>query len=203
MTFTTLPSLTGNDGNLYTSVKIGSQTWMVENLKETHFNDGTVIPLVTDITAWSNLTTAGYSWYNNDASNKDIYGALYNWHTVNSGKLCLAGWHVPTDAEWTILTTYLGGDLDAAGKLKESGTTHWPTPNAGDTNESGFTALPGGVRFEGGDFSNVGSLGEWWSSSESSSVNAGSIFLLDAVGGGVGRGQDGKTDGYSVRCLKN
>ena len=131
------------DGNVYHTVTIGTQIWMVENLKTTRYNDGSPIPFVTDSSSWSNLTTPGYCWYNNDTTNKNTYGALYNWFAVNTGKLAPTGWHVPTDDEWTTLTTYLGGESIAGGKLKETGTTHWRTPNAGATNEIGFTASSG------------------------------------------------------------
>jgi len=120
------------DGNYYKTIQIGSQIWMAENLKTTRYNDGSNIPLVTDNTAWSNLTTPGYCWYNNDAATyKNVYGALYNWYAVNTGKLCPSGWHVPSEYEWTLLVNYLGGVYAAGGKLKETGTTHWYSPNAG------------------------------------------------------------------------
>lgn len=118
-------TVTDIEGNVYPTMKIGTQSLMVENLRVTKFNDNTAIPLVTNATDWKILFTPGYCWYNNDpATNKNIYGALYNWFTVNTGKLCPTGWHVPTDAEWITLTTYLG-NVNAGGKLKETGTTHW------------------------------------------------------------------------------
>ncbi len=156
-------TVTDIDGNVYHTVTIGTQVWLVENLKTTRYNDGTSIPLVTDSAAWSNADTSAYCWYNNDIANKNTYGALYNWFTVNTGKLAIAGWHIPTDAEWTTLTDYLGGESIAGGKLKETGTTHWRSPNAGATNESGFTALPGGHRDVNGTFSAMGDDGFWWS----------------------------------------
>ena len=138
-------TVTDIDGNVYHTVKIGTQVWMVENLKTTKYNDGTPIPLVTANSSWAILTTPGYCFYNNDANvNKATYGAMYNWYIVNTGKLCPAGWHVPIDAEWTTLTNYLGSENAAGGKLKEFGISHWVTPNDGTTNSSGFTALPAG-----------------------------------------------------------
>ena len=135
------------DGNTYNTIMIGTQTWMKENLKTTTFNDGTSIPLETDATKWAALTSSGYCYYNNDeATYKDTYGVLYNWYTVNTGKLCPSGWHIPIEADWTNLTTFLGGENGAGGKLKESGTSHWINPNSGATNETKFTALPGGER---------------------------------------------------------
>lgn len=162
-------TVTDSDGNVYNTVTIGTQVWMAENLRTTKYKDNTAIPLVTDNTAWTNLSTPGYCWYNNDAAtNKSTYGALYNWYTVNTGKLCPTGWHVPTDAEWSTLTTCLGGVGVAGGKLKEAGTSHWMSPNVGATNETGFTALPSGYRYAGGTFEYNGLGGWWWSSTESS-----------------------------------
>ncbi|MBA7527477.1 hypothetical protein ES705_19653 [subsurface metagenome] len=176
---------------------------MAENLKTTKYNDGTAIPLVTNSTEWDNLTTPGYCWYNNDeASYKNTYGALYNWYTVNTGKLCPTGWHVPTDSEWTILTDYLGGYSVAGGKLKETGTTHWNSPNTGATNESGFTALPGGYRTNSGAFNNVGSNGNWWSSTESSSTYAWHRSM-NYSSSNVYRDYSGKSYGFSVRCVRD
>jgi uncharacterized protein (TIGR02145 family) len=146
---------------------------MVKNLRTTIFNDNTTIPLVTDNTAWISLSTPGYSWYNNDeATYKATYGALYNWYAVNTGKLCPCGWHVPTDAEWTTLLSFLGGENIAGGKLKETGIIHWLNPNAGATNETGFTALPGGDRSSNGAFYSIGEQGNWWSSTENQMANA-------------------------------
>ena len=191
------------DGNVYHTVTIGTQVWMVENLKTTKYNDGTTIPLVTDSTAWPNLTTPGYCWYNNDeAAYKTTYGALYNWYTVNTGKLCPSGWHVPTDAEWTTLTTYLGGESVAGGKLKETGTTHWQSPNEGATNERGFNALPAGSRDYSGTFGYVGTNGYWWSSSEYTASNAWyrSLYYYNIS---VLRFYTNKHYGFSVRCLRD
>jgi uncharacterized protein (TIGR02145 family) len=196
-------TVTDNDGNVYNTVTIGTQTWMAENLKTTKYNDNTSIPLVTDNTAWAALTTSGYCWYNNDAATyKATYGALYNWYTVNTGKLCPTGWHVPTDAEWTTLTTYLGGESIAGGKLKATGTTYWASPNTGATNESGFTALPGGYRYGNGTCFSIGGYGIWWSSTEYSATYAWyrAVSYDDAD---VNRFSDYKQDGLSVRCLRD
>jgi uncharacterized protein (TIGR02145 family) len=191
------------DGNTYNVVIIGTQVWMAEALKTTKYNDGTPIPLVTDNTAWTNLTTPGYCWYNNDsATYAPTYGALYNWYTVNTGNLCPTGWHVPFDYEWTILITYLGGEDIAGGKLKEAGTTHWLSPNTGATNESGFTALPNGYRSAvSGDFRSIGETGGGRSATDNE----------DAVGTGWGMYYlDTKVyhEGYkglggAVRCVKD
>jgi uncharacterized protein (TIGR02145 family) len=198
------------DGNIYKTVKIGSQVWMAENLKTMKYNDGTAIPLVTDDKAWKALTTPVYCWYKNDATaNKNKYGALYNWYTVSTNKLCPRGWHVPTDAEWRTLITYLGGESVAGGKLKEKGTVHWESPNTGATNESGFTALPSGERKHDGTFDDSGSNvvsfrsnGCWWSSTEQYAFNAYYQRLYNSLIS-VYSSLSVKQSGYSVRCLQD
>ena len=190
------------DGNVYTSVIIGTQVWMRENLKTTKYKDGIAIPLITDNTAWGNLTTPGYCWYNNnEATNKNVYGALYNWYAVNTGKLCPVGWHVQTNEEWGLLTTYLGG-TNIPGKLKEAGTVHWASPNTGATNESGFTAMPGGQRSEGGVFDFALWNGLWWTSSEVSAQESFGIWIATDLNQ-VYSSMEDKRQGYSVRCLKD
>jgi uncharacterized protein (TIGR02145 family) len=203
LTFATVPSiLLDEDGNTYNVISIGIQVWMAENLKTAKYNDGTSIPNVIDNTTWNGLSTDAYCWYNNDeATYKETYGAMYNWYAVNSGKLCPTGWHVPTDAEWTTLTTYLGGDF-AGGKLKETGITHWTTPNDGATNEYGFTALPGGFRYLDGTYYSIGYGGIWWSSTEYSTTNAYSLHL-DHSTSSVDRGYRDKRNGLSVRCVRD
>jgi uncharacterized protein (TIGR02145 family) len=191
------------DGNSYNIVKIGTQIWMAENLKTTTYNDGTAIALITDNTAWQNLTTGAYCWYNNDETTyKDTYGALYNWHAVNVGNLCPTGWHVPSDEEWMTLTSYLGGQIVAGGKLKEIGTTHWLTPNTGATNETGFTSLPGGYRSNDGTFDNIGNYGYWWSATEFNSNSAWFQFMFydDSY---ADSSDNLKALGISVRCVKD
>ena len=190
------------DGNIYHTVTIGKQVWMVENLKVTKYNNGTAIPLVTDDTAWGNLTTGGYCWYNNnDVAYKNTYGALYNWYAVNTGKLAPAGWHVPTSYEWNTLTTYLGGMSVAGGKLKETGTTHWQSPNTGATNESGFTALPGGRLNGSGGYCHIGMCSNWWSSTElEESADFWGNYYEDSS---MSPALYNKHFGFSVRCIKN
>ncbi len=191
------------DGNVYHTVTIGTQCWMVENLKTTKYNDGTAIPLVTDDTAWAGLTTPGYCWYNNDKlTYGNTYGALYNWYTVNTGKLCPAGWHIPSDAEWTTLTTFLGGESVAGGKMKEAGTTHWASLNTGANNSSGFTALPAGYRASDGTFSGIGDYGYWWSSTKRNTSNAWNRVLFYNFFG-VERYNYPKQYGFSVRCVRD
>ncbi|MBN1387218.1 MAG: fibrobacter succinogenes major paralogous domain-containing protein [Bacteroidales bacterium] len=196
-------TVTDTDGNVYTTVTIGTQVWMAENLRTTTYNDGTSIPQVTANNEWKNMKTAAFCWYGNDAdSYGNTYGALYNWYAVNTDKLCPAGWHVPTHDEWTTLTDYIGGAVVAGGKLKESGTLHWDSPNFGATNETGFTGLPGGSRQDGG-FMFIGVSGSWWSATESNAdwaierglnYNSGSVFWVSF---------NPKSNGYSVRCLKD
>jgi uncharacterized protein (TIGR02145 family) len=190
------------DGNVYHTVQIGSQTWMLENLKTTKYNDGTSIRLVTDDLEWARLSTDAYCWYDNDsASSIDSYGALYNWTAVNSEKLAPVGWHVATDADWTTLTTFLGGESVAGGKLKVKGTGDWQSPNTGATNEVGFAALPGGYRSTDGTFSDIGLSGDWWTASDENDINA----WFRGVGNNlasVSRIGLNKVYGLSVRCVK-
>jgi uncharacterized protein (TIGR02145 family) len=192
------------DGNVYHTIKIGTQTWMVENLKTTKYNDGTLIPLVTKNNEWSYRTTPGYCWYNNDeATYKNTYGALYNWYTVSTGKLAPVGWHVPTYDEWITLIGYLGGPSVAGGKLKEAGLSHWAPPNEA-SNESGFTGLPGGFRYkQDGTFGYLGYYGYWWSASIYNSSDSWVCALIynTALGGSLsGSNRD---VGFSVRCIKD
>jgi uncharacterized protein (TIGR02145 family) len=168
------------DGKTYKTVKIGSQVWMAENL--------------------AYKANSNCSAYNNDSSNVTTYGYLYNWETAN--KVCPSGWHLPTDAEWTTLTTYLGDFAEAGGKLKETGTTHWNTPNLGATNESGFTALPAGDLSTDGNFEFLGGYGYWWSSTLSDQATA-MFWCAKFKGKGVVAINGDKRLGYSVRCLSD
>jgi uncharacterized protein (TIGR02145 family) len=204
-TFSTVQSTVNDvDGNYYNVITIGTQVWMGENLKTTRYKNGEAIPKVTNGTEWSNLTAPGYCWYNNnEGTYKNVYGALYNWHTVNTGKLCPTGWHVPTDAEWTILSTYLGGESVAGGKLKETGTTHWMSPNLGASNESGFTALPGGDRSSSGTFYNIRYQGYWWSSTEGLSMTTAFNRPISNLSWTFYRYNHDKILGFSVRCLRD
>jgi len=206
------------DGNIYSTVRIGSQVWMGENLKTTKYLDGAAIPNVTGNTIWAGLTSGAYCWYNNDAGNR--YGALYNWYAVNTGKLCPEGWHVPTDAEWTILENYLitnGFNYDgttSGNKIAKSlaTATGWNsstnTGSVGNTdypayrNKSGFSGLPGGFRRSSGDFGTIGISGYWWSSTEYSASYAwyGGLTYGSTY---VDRGYDSKGYGFSVRCLRD
>jgi uncharacterized protein (TIGR02145 family) len=190
------------DGNCYKTVKIGTQTWMAENLKTTKFNDSTSIPLVSDNDTWIILSTPAYCWYNNDTIYKNLYGALYNGYAVNTDKLCPLDWHVSTDADWAKLIEILGGENVAGGKLKELGTTYWREPNSGATNESGFTALPGGTRYTNGLFFTIRKIGYWWSFTGLNALN-GWYWSLSSTNRTVNRNYSESTNGFSVRCVKN
>ena len=164
---------TDYDGNNYGTVTIGAQVWMTENLRVTHYRTGVAIPNVTDNTAWSALTTGACSDYANTPANSVIYGKLYNWYAVSDTRnIAPAGWHVPTNAELTTLITYLGGETLAGGKMKETGTAHWGSPNTGATNESGFAALPTGSRSSSGTFLNLGVYGNTWTSTVNGTADA-------------------------------
>jgi uncharacterized protein (TIGR02145 family) len=160
-------TVTDIDGNVYHTVTIGTQVWLVENLKTTKYRNGDTISNVTDEIHWGSLTTGAYCNYLNDTSYASTYGRLYNWYTVtDSRNIAPAGWHVPSNEEWTTLINFLGGDSVAGGKLKETGTAHWLSPNKGATNETGFTALPGGLKLPNDPnlhFAGIGSDGSWWS----------------------------------------
>jgi len=207
-------TVTDLDGNVYHTVTIGTQVWMAENLKTTKYTNGDPIPNITDGYLWLNSSTGAYCNYENDlylanGVGSTVYGRLYNWFAVNdSRKIAPSGWHIPTDAEWTILTTYLGGENVAGAKLKESGTTHWQGLNfQTSTNETYFTALPGGSN--SGSYNNLSSgynyifsEGHWWSSSTYSPYLA--WYRSMRVGdNGVWRENAGFVYGISVRCLKN
>lgn len=205
------------DGNVYKTIKIGSQVWMVENLKTTKYNDGTEIQNITNQAQWEKLTTGAYCNYDNLESNATIYGRLYNWYAVNTGKLAPSGWHVPDDEDWTILENYLiANGYSYSGKKDDdeiakalASTNGWSlsditgTPGAypEGNNHTGFTALPGGYRNFGG-FKGIGSYCDWWSSKEYSSIFAWyrqmKFDLYDLHKGG-----DYKVFGFSVRCVRD
>ncbi|MEW5925574.1 MAG: FISUMP domain-containing protein, partial [Candidatus Zixiibacteriota bacterium] len=169
----TTGTATDIDGNVYHTIKIGSQWWMVENLRVTHYKNGDPIPNVTDNAEWGGLTTGAYCDYSNNACYADAFGRLYNWHAVSDERdIAPDGWHVPSDAEWQILIDYLGGSAVAGGKMKEAGFGHWTAPNTGATNECGFTGLPAGSRDDDGYFGYIYGYTDIWSSTEYSSTSA-------------------------------
>jgi len=203
MSFTTLA--TDYDGNIYHPINIGTQIWMQENLKATHYSNGDAITTADGSVNWAGITTGLYCIYNDDPNNASVYGNLYNWYAVaDTRNICPSGWHVPTDSEWEVLGTFLGGDNVAAGKMKEIGSTHWMGLNAGADNSSGFTALPGGRRFNSSPtYGNLGFDGFWWSSSEYDATISWSrdIYTTNAS---LGRTNIyNKSWGLSIRCLKN
>jgi uncharacterized protein (TIGR02145 family) len=192
-----------------TEVFIGTQIFTNSNLDVTTYRDGTEIPQVTGQTAWDNLTTGAWCYYANNTANGVVYGKLYNWYAVagidGSGiprNLAPLGYHIPTDAEWTTLTTYLGGESVAGGKMKSTGTSLWTNPNTGATNESGFTGLPGGGRYSNVSFNAIGIFGFWWSSSEDISTRAW-YRNLSTNNNDVSRSTYNKKDGFSVRLIKD
>lgn len=204
------------DDNMYLTAKIGNQVWMAENLKTTQYADGTAIQLVESSESWSDLqnTDKAMCYYDNSISNSETYGALYNWAAAMNGAtstnanpsnvqgVCPDGWHLPSDAEWVELTDYLGGTSVAGGKMKETGRAHWIGSHTEVTNESGFTALPGGFRTSSGSFFNARYEGYWWSSTEDSNTTAYGPFLFFSDTKVIFVNPD-KTRGKSVRCLKD
>ena len=217
----TLP-VTDIDGNTYLPVTICSQTWTQRNLNVSKYSDGTPIPQVTDPTAWANLTTGAWCYNNNDSANGPVYGKMYNWYAIAGiydaasladpalrKKIAPTGWHVPTAGEWTSLINCLGGVnigganySIAGGKMKETGTNHWLTPNLGASNSSNFTALPGGDRNYFGNFDGgIGTVGGWWSSSASG--NFGYHTYLYNNSDNISFSGIGKGSGSSVRCIKD
>jgi uncharacterized protein (TIGR02145 family) len=198
------PTATDIDGNVYNTVQIGAQCWTQSNLTVSKYRNGDNITNITDGTHWfqTNASSTG-AWCNNDnnASNGTTYGKLYNWYAVNDSRgLCPTGWHVPTDAEWTTLTTHLGGISVAGGAMKS--TTGWNVPNTGATNSSGFTGLPGGYRYYNGGFSYVNNPGYWWSSSDTGSGTAWYRVVYYNYASVTSSDNDHR-NGFSVRCVRD
>jgi uncharacterized protein (TIGR02145 family) len=203
--------MTDQDGNVYKTITIGTQTWMAENLRTTKYRDGTEMPNIC-YGLWNLSKNDAYCSYNNttDAVSIATYGRLYNWYTVtNSHNIAPEGWHIPTDVEWTTLITYLGGESVAGGKMKETGTTHWIAPNTDATNESGFTGLPTGARDSGGSdpepfFNFMGACGYYWSSTEPGPDYAvGDFCRLCNDNAAVYRYDNSKAEGFAVRLVKD
>jgi uncharacterized protein (TIGR02145 family) len=197
------------EGNTYKTVQIGTQVWMAENLKTSKYSDGSTISNITDNTQWKNNTTGAWCYNDNDTANNAKYGKLYNWYavskTMNGDKnICPTGWHVPKNAEWMILTDYLGGLSVAGGKMKE--VDSWPSSiysNTDSNKVSLFASVPGGYRYGDGDYRDIGHSSYWWSSSENYE-NFTCYFFLHGIDGKAYRGNLGTRDsGYSVRCLRD
>jgi uncharacterized protein (TIGR02145 family) len=192
------------NGFNYTSVILGNgQEWMSENLQTNSYRNGDPIPTGLDSTNWIMTTSGAYVVYNNDSSNNTVYGKLYNWYAVADERhLCPTGWHEPSAGEWVTLIDYLGGFTIAGGKMKALGIEYWNSPNQDATNESGFSALPGGSLDPIGTFNNLGLWGNWWSKSEYAANYSSSCFLNNN-GGDVDFGSPMKQHGLSVRCIKD
>jgi uncharacterized protein (TIGR02145 family) len=200
-------TVTDIDGNIYNTVSIGEQCWMKENLKTSKYRDGSAIPTGLDSSSWQFTKAGAYAIYNNDPANNTTYGKLYNWYAVaDTRNLCPTGWHVPTEAEWTVLIDFLGGVSVAGGKMKT--TIGWQSPNTAATNESGFSALPGGYRYGNPtgavdeEFFGLAFAGYWWSSSETSTTLAAYLNIFNDDGG-TNINDFSKTDGMAVRCLRD
>jgi uncharacterized protein (TIGR02145 family) len=196
------------------NVTIGTQIWTTKNLDITTYRDGTPIPQVSDPTAWAALTTGAWCYYNNDSGNGTTYGKLYNWYAVagindNASlsnpslrkQFAPIGWHVPSDEDWTTLMDFLGSEAGAGGMMKETGTAHWLSPNTEATNSSGFTVLPGGYRYNNGEFATLGTSGNLWSTLEDSS-NA-YYRGLNYNNASTYRNFYSKKFGFSVRCIRD
>jgi uncharacterized protein (TIGR02145 family) len=215
--YTSTETVTDIDGNLYHTIIIGNQTWMVENLKATKYNDGTVIPNVTDSPTWTGLTTGAYCWYSNSVSNYKDYGGLYNWYAVNTGKLAPKGWHVPTYDEWITLVSSVQNDLGYSGSVGKALASQWEWASAktwaglisslligndlGNNNYSGFSALPGSSRYSGSFGTNLLSA-NFWSSTSYSSTDTYAMWLIYSESG-CNLGISKVKDGLSVRCIKD
>jgi uncharacterized protein (TIGR02145 family) len=201
--------VTDIDGNKYNTVTIGTQVWMVENLKVTKYRNGDPIPNITDNNSWHELTSDAYCNYDNDSVNASAYGRLYNWYAVNdSRKIAPKGWHVPSDKEWAVLGAFLGGNKIAGGKMKEQGTMHWISPNPVAGSSCGFKGLPGGIRTSYDDhhgiFAYIGQIGAFWSSTNRSESEAWMRFLTNYDNVlSSGELPTYKFFGYSVRCVKD
>jgi uncharacterized protein (TIGR02145 family) len=196
-------TLTDQDGNIYKTVTIGTQTWMAENLRTTKYNDGTNIPLI-DYISWQYVNTGAFCNFNKTKNVDTIatYGRLYNWYAASTGKLAPKGWHVPTDEDWMTLSNFLGGESVAGGKLKEAETVHWEDVNTGATNETGFTALPGGILGSDMQFVSFGFYGFWWSATEEDETTSWAM-LMHRYRTILGREKYNKYSGLSVRCIKD
>jgi len=211
--FTTINFMCGTtsivdlDGNIYNTVQIGTQCWTQSNLKVTKYRNGDNIPTGLSDAQWGSTSSGAYAIYNNDPVNDALYGKLYNWYAVTDSRgLCPTGWHVPSDGEWTTLTTFLGGQSVAGGAMKSTATQPtpggWYAPNTGATNSSGFTGLPGGLRASGGGFSDLGYTGTWWSSSFGGSIGAWYRILFYGNADATIFYND-PSSGFSVRCARD
>ena len=197
------------DSNKYKTIIVGDFEWLAENLKTTKLNDGTPIKMISDNKEWENAEVAGYCWYDNDVKNKDIYGAIYNWKTVKSEKLCPKGWSVPSDSLWNIMTdSLIGGKNDGGNLMKATGIEYWKKNNK-DTianqdasNKIGFSALPGGLRERDGKYYVKGENAFWWSASAHNETNA-MYYYIENTSSSITQSHIVRTTGLNVRCIKN
>lgn len=200
---TTIYTVTDIDGNVYHTVTIGSQVWMVENLKVSRYRNGDPIPNITDAVTWSSLSTGAYCDYLNQPDSSAIYGKLYNFYAgTDPRNICPIGWHLPTKAEFETLISYLGGGSLAGGKLKEAGYIHWQEPNVGATNETGFTFLPAGYRKNTGTYFNLKIGSALYSSTTMGSTNSW-VMATGYNHSSAGLNQVSRLCGYSIRCIKD
>lgn len=201
--------ITDKDSGFYPSVTIGTQRWMKKNLDITHYRNGNRIPNVKGKANWAALTTGAWCWYNDDsATYAAVYGRLYNWYAVHDPRgLAPKGWYIPSGADWSTLSVYLGGDAVSGGQMKstgtiEAGTGLWYYPNLGATNSSGFKGLPGGMRSSDGSFSELGYKGFWWSTTKTNISDAMCHYLWFNHYY-LFHNHYPKQVGFSVRCLRN
>lgn len=191
------------DGNIYHTVKIGKQTWMLENLKVKRYRNGDGIAHVVDNKTWDHLKTGAWCYYNNDSTHNELVGKLYNFYAVKDiRQIAPEGWHVPSNAEWDTLISYLGGIKVAGGKMKEAGTKNWKSPNIAATNVSGFTGLPGGFRYEYGEFFYFGQNGYWWNDTVDKKDDE-KVRILDFIYESLIENFPDKNYGISIRCIKD
>jgi uncharacterized protein (TIGR02145 family) len=195
------------EGNTYKVVSIGKQAWMAENLKVSKYNDGTLIPYVSDRTQWKTLQTPAWSYPVSNEKYNQKFGKLYTWYVVEANlksnkNVCPTGWHVPSEADWKVLVDFLGGEEVAGGKMKEVGTTTWNTPNVDANNTSLFTAISGGNRFFDGVDVNEGFSAGFWSSTSYDTIKAWYRHLNDFEGK-ISRYVFEKNCGFSIRCVKD
>jgi uncharacterized protein (TIGR02145 family) len=207
----TYGTMTDQQGNVYKTIVIGTQEWMAENLKTTIYSNGNAIANAIANAQWQNLTTGAWCSFDNESQFDCPYGKLYNWYAVaDSRNVCPTGWHVPTDAEWSVLINYLDPNADggnnfpniAGGKLKSTGLQYWFAPNQDATNESGLSGLPAGTRSGIGTFNRIGTDGVWWGSTEFFPYGAW-VRSMEYHIGYVTRDSPNKGNGYSVRCLRD
>lgn len=220
-------SVTDIEGNVYSIVKLGNQTWMAENLRVTKLNDGTPIPTETNNTSWSILTTPAYAAYSHNQGNLTKFGALYNWHAVNTGKLCPKGWHIPTSDEWADMEYYLASNgynydgsltaerAQASSKIAKSLATvsGWTSSTkvgaVGNTdfqearNKSGFNGEPGGYRHHPGNFDSINNTAYWWTASAGQAQNSARLIAIYHSEANVWRHDVSPNRGVSCRCVKD